>query len=131
MDVLEKKKGLKVEIKVKIWIEDNKQNLIFGSGKTEILKEIEKTGSISDASKNLNMNYKKTWSHIKILEEFIEDSLVITKKGRAVDSGSQLTSKAKDLIELYEILEKDIKEYSKKRFNELFLIFFLIKIKDK
>ncbi len=54
-----------MEIKVKIWIEDNKQNLIFGSGKTEILKEIEKTGSISDASKNLNMNYKKTWSHIK------------------------------------------------------------------
>ena len=48
-----------MEIKVKIWIEDNKQNLIFGSGKTEILKEIEKTGSISDASKNLNMNYKK------------------------------------------------------------------------
>ena len=43
-----------MEIKVKIWIEDNKQNLIFGSGKTEILKEIEKTGSISDASKNLN-----------------------------------------------------------------------------
>lgn len=31
-----------MEIKVKIWIEDNKQNLIFGSGKTEILKEIEK-----------------------------------------------------------------------------------------
>ena len=84
-----------MEIKVKIWIEDNKQNLIFGSGKTEILKEIEKTGSISDASKNLNMNYKKTWSHIKILED------------------------------------KDIKEYSKKRFNELFLSEDLIKIKDK
>ena len=46
------------------------------------------------------MNYKKTWSHIKILEEFIEDSLVVTKKGRAVDSGSQLTTKAKELIEL-------------------------------
>lgn len=120
-----------MEIKVKIWIEDNKQNLIFGSGKTEILKEIEKTGSISDASKNLNMNYKKTWSHIKILEEFIEDSLVLTKKGRAVDSGSQLTTKAKELIELYEILDKDIKEYSKKRFNELFLSEDLIKIKDK
>ena len=35
-----------MEIKVKIWIEDNKQNLIFGSGKTEILKEIEKLNSI-------------------------------------------------------------------------------------
>ncbi len=41
----------------------------------------------------------------------------------------QLTTKAKELIELYEILDKDIKEYSKKRFNELFLSENLIKIK--
>ena len=120
-----------MEIKVKVWIEDENKNLIFGSGKTEILRQIEQTGSISEAAKKVGMNYKKAWSHIKILEEYIEDDLVITKKGRGIDSGSQLTTKAKELIELYEILDKDIKEYSKKRFNELFLSENLIKIKDK
>lgn len=120
-----------MEIKVKVWIEDDKNNLIFGSGKTKILKEIENKGSISEASKTLDINYKKVWSHIKILEEFIEDDLVITKKGRASDSGAKLTLKAKELIKLYEILEKDIKDYSKSRFKELFLSQNLIKIKEQ
>ena len=64
------------------------------------------------------------------MKSFIEDSLVVTKKGRAVDSGSQLTTKAKELIELYEILDKDIKEYSKRDLMN-FLSENLIKIKDK
>ena len=59
-----------MEIKVKVWIEDENKNLIFGSGKTEILRQIEETGSISEAAKKVGMNYKKAWSHIKILEEY-------------------------------------------------------------
>lgn len=110
-----------MEVKVKVWIEDENRNLIFGGGKTEILKQIEQTGSIAKAAENIGMNYKKAWSHIKILEEYIEDELVLTKKGRAVDSGSKLTLKAKELMELYKTLDKDIKEYSQKRFKELFL----------
>ena len=119
-----------MEIKVKVWIEDENKNLIFGSGKTEILRQIEETGSISEASKKVGMNYKKAWSHIKILEEYIEDDLVITKKGRGEDSGTKLTSKAKELIQLYKILDEDIKNYSKQRFEELFLRKEMIKIKE-
>mgnify|MGYP006365356769 CR=1 FL=1 len=64
-----------MEVRVKVWIEDENKNLIFGSGKTEILEYIEQTGSISKAAKLLDMNYKKAWSHIKILEELIEDDI--------------------------------------------------------
>ena len=110
-----------MEIKVKVWIEDEHKNLIFGSGKTEILRQIEQTGSISEAAKKVGMNYKKAWSHIKILEELIEDDLVLTKKGQAQDSGTKLTNKAQELIQLYKTLDEDIKEYSTKRFKELFL----------
>lgn len=110
-----------MEIKVKVWIEDEHKNLIFGSGKTEILRQIEQTGSISEAAKKVGMNYKKAWSHIKILEEYIEDDLVLTKKGQAQDSGSKLTLKAQELMKLYKTLDEDIKEYSTKRFKELFL----------
>ena len=42
-----------MEIKVKVWIEDENKNLIFGSGKTEILRQIEETGSISEAAKKV------------------------------------------------------------------------------
>ena len=71
-----------MEIKVKIWIEDNKQNLIFGSGKTEILKEIEKTGSISDASKNLNISRDSISKSIKnkciVLKKYIARKITKT-----------------------------------------------------
>lgn len=110
-----------MEVKVKIWLEDKSGNLVFGSGKNEILKYVELTGSISKAATKVGMNYKKTWSHIQVLENYIEDKLVITKKGRGEDSGSKLTPKAKELIELYNQLNEDIKEFSQKRFEELFL----------
>ncbi len=110
-----------MEVRVKVWIEDENKNLIFGSGKTEILKYIEQTGSSAKAAKLLDMNYKKAWSHIKILEELIEDDLVLTKKGQAQDSGTKLTKKAQELMQLYKTLDEDIKEYSTKRFKELFL----------
>ena len=105
--------------KMKVWIEDNEKNLIFGGGKTQILELIDETGSISEASKRAGMNYKKAWSHIKILQKFIDDELVIVNKGRN-SGGTVLTPKAKELIENFKILRADVKKYSEERFNELF-----------
>lgn len=110
-----------MQVKVKIWIEDENQNLIFGGGKTEVLELIEQTGSISKAASKVGMNYKKAWNHIKILEEHIEDDLVLTHKGQGELSGTSLTPKAKELIDLYKTLQNDIKKYADDRFEELFL----------
>jgi len=107
-------------VKVKAWLEDDSEHLIFGGGKTQILELIDETGSISEAAKRVGMNYKKAWTHIKILQEYIEDDLVVVKKG--IDSGgTSLTPKAKELIAKYKLLEKDIKEFSTKRFEEIFI----------
>lgn len=109
-----------MKAKVKVWIEDNENNLIFGGGKTQILEFIDETGSISEASKKVGMNYKKAWTHIKILQEYIDDELVIVNKGRN-SGGTKLTPKAKQIMENFRVLQADIKEYSQQRFNELFL----------
>ncbi len=120
MDVLERKRDI-MQVKVKIWIEDDNQNLIFGGGKTEVLELIEETGSISKAALKVGMNYKKAWTHIKILEKNIEDDLVLTHKGQGELSGSSLTPKAKEIINLYKTLQNDIKKYADDRFEQLFL----------
>lgn len=109
-----------MKAKVKVWIEDNENNLVFGGGKTQILEYIDQTGSISEASKKVGMNYKKAWTHIKILQEFIDDELVIANKGRG-SGGTVLTAKAKEIIKNYKILQDDINEFTNKRFEELFL----------
>ena len=110
-----------MKVKVKIWIEDEEKNLIFGGGKTEVLELIDETGSISKAAQRVGMNYKKAWTHIKILENNIEDDLVNTNKGQGEQSGSSLTPKAREVIQRYKTLQNDIKKYADERYKELFL----------
>lgn len=107
-------------VKVKTWIEDDDEHLIFGGGKTQILELINETGSISQAAKKVGMNYKKAWMHIKILQEYIEDDLVIVKKGRE-SGGTSLTPKAKELIFKYKLLKQEVSDFSQKRFEEIFM----------
>jgi molybdate transport repressor ModE-like protein len=110
-----------MEVRVKVWIEDDKNNLVFGGGKTEILEYIDEKGSIAEAAQKMGLNYKKTWTHIKVLEKYIEDELVITQKGGGEQGGSTLTPKAKEIIENFKILKKDVRAYTQERFKELFV----------
>ncbi len=107
-----------MDAKIKVWIEDEEGNLLFGDGKTQVLEYIEQTGSIKEASQKVGMNYKKAHNHVKILQENIKDELVIVNKGSG--GGTTLTPKAKELIKAYKTLRDDINEYAQKRFEELF-----------
>lgn len=109
-----------MQIKVKVWIEDDEENLVFGGGKTQILEHISQTGSISKASSNVGMNYRKAWSHLKVLEKYIEDELVICKKGQGEGSGTTLTPKAQELVNRFRELNNEVREFTKDRFEELF-----------
>ncbi len=115
------KKGRKLKIKTKTWIEDGESNLLFGKGKTEVLELIDKTGSISGASKELGMNYKKTWTHIKILENNFHHVMVESKQGGSGSGGTVLTDVARETIEKYRQLEQEINDFANERFKELFL----------
>jgi molybdate transport repressor ModE-like protein len=119
LGVFREKKRPRAYIKTKIWIEDNKGNLLFGKGKTEILELIEKEGSIAKAAEKMGLNYKKAWNHIKILQQNLEDELVIVEKG--VKGGTKLTEKAKEYIEVFKQLENEIQDFANKRFKELYL----------
>ncbi len=115
------KKRTRLYVKTKTWMENQRKELLFGKGKTEILLEIEKTGSIAKAAENLEMNYKKAWSHIKLLQKNLDDVLVITQKGNGENSGTKLTPKAMEYITKYKQLQREIEEFANERFKELFL----------
>ena len=115
------KKGKQFTLKTKIWIENSEGELLFGKGKTEVLYVISQTGSIKAASEVLDMNYKKCWNHLKILEKNFDDSLFETKPGGGKSAGTELKPKAYELMETYKQLEREIEEFSNRRFKELFL----------
>ncbi|MDD3463468.1 MAG: LysR family transcriptional regulator [Sulfurospirillaceae bacterium] len=115
------KKRPRLYIKTKSWIENAEGELLFGKGKTEILEFIEQEGSISKASEKIGMNYKKAWTHIKILQKNINDTMVETKQGGGENAGTTLTPVAKEFMENYRKLQADIESYANERFRELFL----------
>ncbi|BDD86921.1 winged helix-turn-helix domain-containing protein [Desulfofustis limnaeus] len=111
---------MKTFIRTKIWIENDQQELLFGKGKTELLEYIEEEGSIARAAERLSMNYKKAWTHIKILQKQFADELVIPKKGGGGKGGTTLTPLARELVQQYRLLQRDIEAYADRRFSELF-----------
>ncbi|WP_458700259.1 winged helix-turn-helix domain-containing protein [Sulfurospirillum sp. 1307] len=116
-----KKRRSRLYLKTKSWIENENGELLFGKGKTEILELIEQEGSIAKAAEKLGMNYKKAWTHVKILQKNLDDVLVESHKGGGEQGGSKLTPKANDFIEGFKQLQKEVEEYANERFKELFL----------
>ncbi len=110
----------KLQVKTKTWIENDRGELLFGKGKTEILELIEEDGSIAKAAERLGMSYKKAWTHIKILQENIADELVVAKKGGGGRGGTTLSSHARELVAKYRQLQEEIEAFANRRFQELF-----------
>jgi molybdate transport system regulatory protein len=117
---MHKNPTIHLHVRTKTWIENDQQDLLFGKGKTEILELIEQEGSIAKAAERMGMNYKKAWTHVKILRENIDDELVVAQKGGGGSGGTILTPKADELIKNYRQLQQEIETFANKRFKELF-----------
>lgn len=108
-----------MEIKYKIWIEENGK-VIFGKGRDNILKAVEEQHSLNAAAKELGMSYRAAWGRLKASEERMEKKLVETSDK---EKSLHLTAKARAMIERFEKLEKDVEailHLADKDFNKLF-----------
>jgi len=86
-----------LKVRFKVWLEE-KGEPIISEGKYKLLKEIERTGSILEASKRLGLTYKRAHSQIKAIESRLGTKVVERKRGR----GASLTPAGRELVSLYE-----------------------------
>jgi molybdate transport system regulatory protein len=77
----------------KIWIEDDKGQVVFGLGRYRILDAVRRTGSLHAAAKELKMSYRAVWMRIRTSEECLGKALV-ARRG----NGSRLTPFAEELM---------------------------------
>ena len=108
-----------MKVKSKIWLEKNGK-LVFGEGKSKILKTIEETGSISRACKKMGISFRHGWSYITAIENRLGIKLIERQKGGKNGGGSCLTDYAKELIEKTEHLKKVVNKFADKKFKEIF-----------
>lgn len=108
-----------MQVKSKIWFEKNGK-LIFGEGKSEMLKAIDAHRSINQAAKSMGISFRQAWSHISEIEKRLGIKLIERSKGGLGGGGSELTGYAKELIRRYDRLKKEIDEYTDKKVRDIF-----------
>ncbi|WP_244937095.1 TOBE domain-containing protein [Leptospira selangorensis] len=124
----------KLQIDGALWLKSNKENKL-GREKIELLRAIEKCGSISKAAKEVGISYKTAWDSIDLLNNLYKEILVEKSVGGTSGGGAKLTDKAKEMIQLYQIVEDEHRKFltriSERMDNPFELLNFLNRISMK
>ncbi|AZV46402.1 molybdenum transporter [Nautilia sp. PV-1] len=101
-----------MDIKGNFWIEKEGKSFL-GRGRIELLKKIDKYGSISKAAKEMKMSYKAAWDAVDIINNLAKERVVEKISGGKGGGGTRLTEYGKKLIDMFEsaqkIFESDLK----------------------
>jgi molybdate transport system regulatory protein len=109
-----------MKVRTKVWIDDDNDNVVFGSGRARMLEAIDRLGSMNKAAKEMKMSYRAVWGRIKSTEERMGSKILTTSPGGGKRRGSTLTPTGKKLLEKYRTLKGRIVEKADQEFEEIF-----------
>lgn len=104
-------------VKYKIWLEKNGE-MLFGSGGAVLLEQVDACGSLSGASKELGMSYRRAWGRLKKLEESLGEDLVIKVGGNK--KGYRLTETGRRFITSYREAEQKMDQVAQEIMKDCF-----------
>jgi len=109
-----------MKIRTKVWIDDDHDKVVFGSGRVRMLEAIDRLGSMNKAAKELKMSYRALWGRIKSTEDRIGAKVLMTMPGGGKGSGSILTPLGKQLLRDYKRLSNRVVEQADQAFDKIF-----------
>ena len=109
-----------MKVRTKVWIDDDRDKVIFGMGRARMLEAIDRLGSMNKAAKDLKMSYRALWGRIKSTERRMGVKMVMTQPGGGKASGSFLTPEGRRFTEDYRRLTKRIIIQADREFNKIF-----------
>ena len=109
-----------LSVKSKVWIEDEKGQVIFGTGRLYILQAVSRHGSIHAAAQELQMSYRAVWGKVRATEKRLGQDLLDRKTGGIRGGGSKLTPFAIEIIERFEKLNDLTRASADELFRDLF-----------
>jgi len=95
-----------VFLRYKLWLSAVSGEGIIGESKYLLLRKIEELGSLKAAAEYLGVSYRKAWGDIKQAEELLGYDLTEKHRGGVGGGKSDLTQRAKNLLEAYDALHK-------------------------
>ncbi|GAB2781798.1 LysR family transcriptional regulator [Halomonas shantousis] len=82
------------------------KDVVLGPGKADLLEAIERSGSISSASRELGMSYKKGWQLIETMNRHFATPVIETHTGGHQRGGARLTPLGSEVLAHYRALQR-------------------------
>lgn len=81
--------------------------IAMGPGKADLLDQIEVTGSIASAAREMGMSYRRAWQLVDVMNRCWAARLVETTPGRAA-GGARLTQTGREVLAAYRKLQVEL-----------------------
>lgn len=78
----------------------------LGPGKADLLEEVGRSGSISEAARSMKMSYRRAWLLIDAMNRDFQGPLVETTRGGSGGGGARLTQLGHEVLTRYRKMEK-------------------------
>jgi len=108
----------KYNVEVRVWIEEA-EGAFLGIGKIWLLENIQKTGSITNAAKEMKMAYRQAWQLVEEMNQRAESPLVEKLLGGKGGGGAKLTEAGERAIAVFYEVEKRIKDFAQRETQNL------------
>lgn len=99
-------RNVRISLSHWVFIDDVK---FFGSGRMQLLENIQQTGSILKAAQQMGMSYKKAWDMVVSLNTLGKNPFVITHKGGQNGGGAEITEAGMKVIAAYKNLGQKLR----------------------
>ncbi|MCC6691478.1 MAG: LysR family transcriptional regulator [Bacteroidia bacterium] len=113
-----KSKNKKYDISFRIWFYLGEDKFL-GKGRIELLERIKRTGSITNAAKEMKMSYRQAWQMVQEMNERAKSPLVEKRLGGKTGGGAIVTDAGVKAIATFHKLENKVKSYVKKEFKKI------------
>lgn len=82
-----------------------RDQIALGPGKVDLLEEIDRSGSISKAARELGLSYRRAWTLVNTMNNSFKSSLVEGSAGGKNGGGAYLTPLGKKMVKTYRKME--------------------------
>ena len=103
---------MNLRINGRIWLETTDgANRFMGIGRLELLGHIQRTGSINQAAKAMNMSYKRAWELVHSMNTLADAPLVTTQTGGEKGGGAVITAEGEKYLTHYRALQERFQQF--------------------
>lgn len=113
---------MNLRINGRIWLEtagEDGTERFMGIGRLELLSHIQRTGSINQAAKAMNMSYKRAWDLVQSMNTQADTPLVTTQTGGEKGGGTIVTSEGEKYLAYYQGLQDRFQQFMQDELTKL------------